>query len=231
MMGQRTMNKYWLPWYAFSSKQNVSRIRADHLLMITRLVGMPAETSLAICSLIFGGVLERLPKLKIAFAHAGGSFPGTIGRIEHGWNCRPDLCAVDCKRNPREYLGSSTLTMCHQPTVNSVRYFNSYCTGRFWVDSLTHDEANLKYVVELFGKDKVALGTDYPFPRTALPILSSHLTLTLAYRLSVGEQEPGKLIESVEEFDDDTKRKLLGENALEFLGLSKSQFIGECNDS
>jgi predicted TIM-barrel fold metal-dependent hydrolase len=67
------MSKYWLPW----------------------LVGMPAETALAICSLIFCGVLERLPKLRICFAHGGGSFPYTVGRIGHGFDSRPDLCAVD----------------------------------------------------------------------------------------------------------------------------------------
>lgn len=65
------MKKYWLPW----------------------LVGMPAETSRAICSFIFGGVFERLPKLRVAFAHGGGSFPSTIGRIQHGFDVRPDLCA------------------------------------------------------------------------------------------------------------------------------------------
>ncbi|MGI9518239.1 MAG: amidohydrolase family protein, partial [Pirellulaceae bacterium] len=73
MMGKDRMNKYWLPW----------------------LVGMPAENSLAICSMIFGGVFERLPKLKVCFAHGGGSFPATIGRIEHAFNVRPDLLAVD----------------------------------------------------------------------------------------------------------------------------------------
>jgi aminocarboxymuconate-semialdehyde decarboxylase len=71
MMGEKTMSKYWLPW----------------------LVGMPAETSRAICSMIFGGVFERLPNLRVCFAHGGGSFPITVGRIEHGFNVRPDLCA------------------------------------------------------------------------------------------------------------------------------------------
>src|SRR5665213_974384 len=79
MMGQEKMQKYWLPW----------------------LVGMPAETSLAICSMIFGGVLERLPNLRVAFAHGGGTFPATIGRIVHGFETRPDLCAIDNKVNPR----------------------------------------------------------------------------------------------------------------------------------
>ena len=83
MMGEEQMQKYWLPW----------------------LVGMPAETSLAICSMIFGGVFERLPRLRVAFAHGGGSFPHTLGRIEHGFEVRPDLCAVDNKVSPRAYLG------------------------------------------------------------------------------------------------------------------------------
>ncbi|MFZ4632777.1 MAG: amidohydrolase family protein [Saprospiraceae bacterium] len=124
MMGQDDMRKYWLPW----------------------LVGMPAETSRAICSLIFGGVMERLPKLRFCFAHAGGSFIPTIGRVEHGFNCRPDLVAVDNPVNPRHYL------------------------GRFWVDSATHDPALLRYILDTIGEDKVCLGSDYPFPLGDLEI-------------------------------------------------------------
>lgn len=118
MMGTQLMEKYWLPW----------------------LVGMPAESSLAVCSLIFGGVLERLPKLRVCIAHGGGAFPSTIGRIEHGFRCRPDLVAVDNPHNPREYL------------------------DRLWVDSLVHDPVQLTLVRKLLGEDKVCLGTDYPFP-------------------------------------------------------------------
>ena len=84
MMAKDKMERYWLPW----------------------LVGMPAETSLAICSMIFGGVFERLPDLRVAFAHGGGSFPATIGRIEHGFDVRPDLCAIDNPVNPKSYLRS-----------------------------------------------------------------------------------------------------------------------------
>jgi aminocarboxymuconate-semialdehyde decarboxylase len=118
MMGEAKMQKYWLPW----------------------LVGMPAEVSLAICSMIFGGVFERLPNLRVCFAHGGGAFPITVGRVAHGFEARPDLCAIDNKKNPRDYL------------------------GKFFVDSLVHDATALKYVVELFGDKKVSLGTDYPFP-------------------------------------------------------------------
>jgi aminocarboxymuconate-semialdehyde decarboxylase len=118
MLGRDRMKKYWLPW----------------------LVGMPAETSLAICSLIFGGVLERLPRLRVCFAHGGGAFPGTFGRIQHGFDVRPDLCAVDNPRPPREYL------------------------GKFYVDSLVHDADALRHLIELVGADGIALGSDYPFP-------------------------------------------------------------------
>lgn len=58
-----------------------------------RLVSMPAETSLAICSLMLGGVFEKLPDLRVCFAHGGGSFPGTLGRVQHGFDVRPDLVA------------------------------------------------------------------------------------------------------------------------------------------
>jgi aminocarboxymuconate-semialdehyde decarboxylase len=118
MMGEGQMEQYWLPW----------------------LVGMPAETSRAICSMIFGGVLQRFPKLRVAFAHGGGSFPFTIGRIEHGFNVRPDLVAVDNAINPRDYI------------------------GRFWIDSLVHDAKALQYIMDVMGEDKICLGSDYPFP-------------------------------------------------------------------
>ncbi|MBE0644470.1 MAG: amidohydrolase [Bacteroidetes bacterium] len=158
MMGSDRMRRYWLPW----------------------LVGMPAETSLAVCSMIFGGVLERLPKLRVNFAHGGGSFPATIGRIEHGFNVRPDLVAIDNAVNPRTYL------------------------GRFYLDSLVHDPVMLRYIVDLVGESRVTLGSDYPFP--------------------LGELQPGTLIESMDVFPDHVKRMLLGENAMEWLGVDIARF-------
>ncbi len=124
MMGEADMKKYWLPW----------------------LVGMPAETARAACSLVFGGVLERLPHLRVCLAHAGGSFVPTIGRIEHGFNCRPDLVAVDNPVTPRHYL------------------------NKIWYDSATHDPQLLRYILEVVGDDRVCLGTDYPFPLGDLEI-------------------------------------------------------------
>ncbi len=118
MMGQEQMQQYWLPW----------------------LVGMPAETSRAICSMIFGGVFARFPRLRVAFAHGGGSFPFTLGRIEHGYRVRPDLVAVDNNINPRDYL------------------------GRFWVDSLVHDKTALEFLLSTMGENHICIGSDYPFP-------------------------------------------------------------------
>lgn len=124
MMGKKHMEQYWLPW----------------------LVGMPAETSRAMCSMIFGGVLEKLPGLRLNFVHSGGSFLPTIGRVEHGFNCRPDLVAVDNPINPREYL------------------------GKFWVDCITHDPLMLEYILKVQGSKRITLGSDYPFPLGDLEI-------------------------------------------------------------
>jgi aminocarboxymuconate-semialdehyde decarboxylase len=153
MLGRERMPKYWLPW----------------------LVGMPAETCLAICSLIFGGVLERLPRLRVCFAHGGGAFPGTFGRIEHGFRVRPDLCAVDNPKPPSNYL------------------------GRLYVDSLVHDADALRSLIRLLGAERIALGSDYPFP--------------------LGEAEPGRLIESMDDLSMETKNRLLAGSAREFLEL------------
>jgi len=158
MMAKDRMSKYWLGW----------------------LVGMPAETSLAICSVIFGGVLERLPELRIGFAHGGGAFPGTVGRVQHGFDVRPDLCAVDCGQGPRDAL------------------------GKFYVDSLVHDPDALRLLLRQMGADRVALGSDYPFP--------------------LGEARPGGLVAAMDDLSRETKDRVLSGTAIEFLRLDRAAF-------
>ena len=89
---------------------------------------MPMETATAMCSMLMGGVLHRFPALKVCFAHGGGSYPFTLGRIEHGFRVRPDLCAIDCPKSPREL------------------------SGRFYTDSLVHDADALKMLVNVIGQ-------------------------------------------------------------------------------
>jgi aminocarboxymuconate-semialdehyde decarboxylase len=160
MLGQERLPKYWLPW----------------------LVGMPAETCAAICCVLFGGVLERLPHLRLCFAHGGGSFAGNLGRIEHGFQARPDLCAVDCNVPPRAYLADR----------------ESGRPARFYVDSLTHDAEALRGLIRLLSPQRIALGSDYPFP--------------------LGEARPGALVESMPDLSTQDRNQILAGTAREFLG-------------
>jgi aminocarboxymuconate-semialdehyde decarboxylase len=136
--------------------------------------------------MIFGGLFERFTKLRVCFAHGGGSFPFTVGRIEHGFNCRPDLVAIDNQVNPREYLKKGS----GQP-------------ARFWVDSIVHDPYSLRTLVGIFGVRRICMGSDYPFP--------------------LGEK-PGELIISNPNVSDDSRRQMMGENAIEFLNLRAEDY-------
>lgn len=138
------------------------------------LVGMPAELALAIASVVLGGVLDRYPTLRLLFAHGGGAFPGLLGRVEAGFHARPDLVATATDTEPRE----------------AVR--------RIFVDSLTHDADTLRFIAGIVGHDRIALGTDYPFP--------------------LGEAVPGATIEALTELPVATRQRMLAGTAEVFLG-------------
>jgi aminocarboxymuconate-semialdehyde decarboxylase len=116
LVGQERLTKYYFPL----------------------IVGNPLETALAASKLIYGGVLERLPTLRVCFAHGGGAFPFTLARLDHGWRVRPEGPAA-IPRPPREYA------------------------RQLYFDSLTLSGANLAFLVEQFGADHVVIGSDYPF--------------------------------------------------------------------
>ena len=162
MMGFEQLRKYWMPW----------------------LVSMPAETSRAICSLLMGGVLERDPDLRLAFAHGGGSFPATLGRINHGFDVRPDLCQIETTTQPGDFV------------------------HKLYFDSLVHDELALKFLVDRIGADRLALGTDYPFP--------------------LGEHRPGKLVEEAA-LPASVKERILSGTALEWLGRHRVDYETEAS--
>lgn len=112
----------------------------DRLLeyYLNNLIGNPLDTTIAAANLIFGGVLEKYPRLKIILAHAGGQLPYIIGRMEHGYQVRPE-----CKDK------------VHQ---SPMTFFKN-----FYFDLITHNPHALRYLISLAGSDHVLLGSDYPY--------------------------------------------------------------------
>jgi aminocarboxymuconate-semialdehyde decarboxylase len=104
---------------------------------LANIVGQPTENAVALSHLIFGGVLDRHPGLRIVAAHGGGYLPSYIGRSDHGWRVRPE--ARSCVDEPSSYL------------------------RRLWFDSLVHSPTVLRNLVETIGADRLVLGSDYPF--------------------------------------------------------------------
>lgn len=100
-------SKYWLPW----------------------LVGMPAETTQAALSLMFNGVFERFPNLRVCLAHGGGALPYTMSRARHAFEVYPGAMRVDCDRDPMTYLK----------------------TDQLFADTLVHNEHSLHLALEVMG--------------------------------------------------------------------------------
>ena len=101
------------------------------------IVGNPTETTLALSHLVFGGVLDRYPELRICAAHGGGYFPHYLGRADHAYHVRPESRTM--QRPPSAYL------------------------DQLWFDSLVYDPDVLDRLIRVAGADHVVLGSDYPF--------------------------------------------------------------------
>jgi aminocarboxymuconate-semialdehyde decarboxylase len=118
MMARDRMPNYMMPW----------------------TVGMPAETQLAVTSLILSGAFDKLPKnLRICFAHGGGSFAFLLARMENAWKH-------------------------HEVARGKSEHPPSHYVNRFYVDSAVFDERTLRFLIEVMGEDRVMLGSDYPYP-------------------------------------------------------------------
>jgi aminocarboxymuconate-semialdehyde decarboxylase len=105
---------------------------------LTNLLGNPFESAIAAAHLIFGGILDRFPKLVVCLPHAGGAFPWLVGRLNRGWEKRADLKHV--KHSPVDYL------------------------RRFYYDTVGYSDHVLEYLVKVIGADRVLMGSDYCFP-------------------------------------------------------------------
>lgn len=103
----------------------------------SNVIGNPTETTVALAHLIFSGMFDRHPKLKVCAAHGGGYLPFYSGRFDHGWRVRPE--AHTCKNAPSAYL------------------------RRIWFDSLVYTPESLGYLIRNAGASQVVLGTDFPF--------------------------------------------------------------------
>ncbi len=108
----------------------------DHYF--NNVIGNPLETTVAVSHLIFDGVMERHPKLKVVLPHAGGYLAHYWARMDHAWRARPD-CRTVIKKKPSAYL------------------------ERFHFDTITFDRTMLKHMIERYGAERVVLGTDYPY--------------------------------------------------------------------
>lgn len=109
-------------------------MRICHLV---NTIGNPTDTTVAIGTLIYGGVVERLPKLNFCFSHGGGSMPYLIGRHDHSYSVRPE-CKSAIPKPPGEYF------------------------RRLYFDSIAHSPAGLLFLTQMVGSDRVLLGSDYP---------------------------------------------------------------------
>ncbi|WP_116103858.1 amidohydrolase family protein [Amycolatopsis thermalba] len=104
---------------------------------LSNIVGQPAETTIALSRIVFSGLLDRHPRLKILAGHGGGYLPGYLGRGDHAWRVRPE--SRTCAHQPSSYL------------------------RRMWFDALVYTPDTLRALVTAVGPDRVLLGTDYPF--------------------------------------------------------------------
>jgi aminocarboxymuconate-semialdehyde decarboxylase len=106
---------------------------------LRNLLGNPFDAAIAACHLIFGGVLDRHPKLQITLPHGGGALPILIGRIDHGWKVRPELQNLHLQQSPSAYL------------------------QRFNYDTIVHSQAIMQFIIQEVGVERIMLGSDYCF--------------------------------------------------------------------
>jgi aminocarboxymuconate-semialdehyde decarboxylase len=130
---------------------------------LNNLLGNPFDTAVAAAHLVFGGVLDRHPKLEVCLPHAGGAMPYLVGRLQHGQRVRPETHKV------------------------ATKPFSAYLR-RFTYDTISHAPESMRYLVDLVGADRVMLGSDYCFdmgPARPREIVDKQLRLSAADRARI----------------------------------------------
>lgn len=120
---------------------------------LPNLIGNPLDTTITAASLIFSGIFDRFPGVKILLEHAGGHLPYIIGRMDHGWKVRPE-CRKFIQRSPAEYL------------------------GEFYFDTIAHGPEALKFLISRVGAARVLIGTDHPYDMGDMDPLGSLVAVT-----------------------------------------------------
>ncbi len=166
------------------------------------LIGMAMETAIAFDSMRSGRVHEKLPKLRVMYAHGGGAFTALLGRLEHGAYCRPDLFQNASQLEP----------------LSTVRDCGVY------VDTLVHANAVLKMLTELLGAKRVAMGSDYPYPLGEIdPFDAATLLDPKGNKCPYPETKgiyPGHAAEHLEGISENDRQWLLSGTAKEWLGVA-----------
>jgi aminocarboxymuconate-semialdehyde decarboxylase len=114
--------------------------RLSRSYFLDNIVSNPAEATVAAANIIFGGVLERHPQLKICLTHGGGFLPYQVGRQDRGYAARSEVTGLHVNSPPSSFL------------------------GRFYYDTIVHDPHALAFLIDRVGAPRVVLGSDYPFP-------------------------------------------------------------------
>src|SRR5205814_902638 len=138
---------------------------------LNNFLGNPFDTAIAAAHLVFGGVLDRFPKLEVCLPHAGGAMPYLVGRLTHGQKVRPETKGV------------------------AKRPFDAYLR-RFTYDTISHAPASLRYLVDLVGADRVMIGSDFCFdmgPARPREIVVRGLTLSARDRARILSENARRL--------------------------------------
>jgi aminocarboxymuconate-semialdehyde decarboxylase len=122
---------------------------------LRNLVGNPLDTTIAAACLLFGGVMDRYPALKVCLAHAGGFLPYQAGRWVHGWRVRPE---------PKKHVPKEPETIIH----------------RFLYDTIAHSDRSLEFLIAEAGADRVLLGSDYPYDMAMLDCVAHVRALSIS---------------------------------------------------
>ncbi|MCL6576715.1 amidohydrolase family protein [Kyrpidia sp.] len=177
-------DSYFWPFFEAAAAERVAilihplqPVGADRIVgpkALQNLINFPLETALAAASLITGGVLERFPDLRIAVSHGGGSLFSVLPRLMRGLTAFEDVKAL----------------FSHAPTE---------LARRLYYDTLVYDELNLNHIIDLFGSDRLMVGSDYPF--------------------AIREYEPGHALVKLA-LADEERQRIQHKNCLSFLGLN-----------